>query len=453
LLRIRHVSVSNLFGMFDHNVELRDEERITIIHAPNGHGKTVLLKLIHALFDGSLALFRKYEFDSFKLQFDTGTEVRITQRSLDRNDDDALFQNNLRHRTYSIEYDDGTEVHKHDPLENFSGAGLARRIPSSVLERFTPLSYLGQGQFREPTGDILSIEEGVERYYHQLPNQFQRNNSTPEWLNNLRESISCQLVETQRLLISNAEHRRGPDRDNQFVPSVSIYASNLQSKISRTLAEAATLSQSLDRSFPNRLITRMREIGQFQDDNYVRDRLNELEKKRERLAEVDLSDPSDPVSLLSDEKFEESTLRIFTEYITDAEKKLSVYNILLPKLELFAELINKRFFFKTMRISREKGFVFSDRNGRPLSVDSLSSGEQHELVLFYRLIFETTDRSLFLIDEPEISLHIAWQKKFLDDLKRIIDISPFDVVISTHSPQLIGGNLDLLEELSGPIDE
>ncbi|PBC21187.1 hypothetical protein CK226_20265 [Mesorhizobium sp. WSM4311] len=71
----------------------------------------------------------------------------------------------------------------------------------------------------------------------------------------------------------------------------------------------------------------------------------------------------------------------------------------------------------------------------------------------YGLIFKTKENSLLLIDEPEISLHIAWQKKFLSDLRQIISLSPMDVVLSTHSPQLIGSNLDLAVQLTGPDDE
>lgn len=77
----------------------------------------------------------------------------------------------------------------------------------------------------------------------------------------------------------------------------------------------------------------------------------------------------------------------------------------------------------------------------------LSSGEQHELVLFFDLIFGQSEGRLILIDEPEISLHIAWQKRFIPDIKRIIALSPMDVVISTHSPQLISHYRNLVETL------
>ena len=37
--------------MFDHEIPLNQESRITIVHGPNGVGKTVLLKMIDSLFN------------------------------------------------------------------------------------------------------------------------------------------------------------------------------------------------------------------------------------------------------------------------------------------------------------------------------------------------------------------------------------------------------------------
>jgi len=83
----------------------------------------------------------------------------------------------------------------------------------------------------------------------------------------------------------------------------------------------------------------------------------------------------------------------------------------------------------------------------------LSSGEQHELVLFHELTFGMAANSLLLIDEPEISLHIVWQQNFLPDLRRVVELSTFDAVIATHSPEIIGDNWGLTVELRGPARE
>ena len=45
--RIRQVSVTNLFGLFNHTIPLKMDDHITIIHGPNGFGKTMVLKLLN----------------------------------------------------------------------------------------------------------------------------------------------------------------------------------------------------------------------------------------------------------------------------------------------------------------------------------------------------------------------------------------------------------------------
>jgi predicted ATP-dependent endonuclease of OLD family len=63
--------------------------------------------------------------------------------------------------------------------------------------------------------------------------------------------------------------------------------------------------------------------------------------------------------------------------------------------------------------------------------------------LFYQLLFNTQDGSLLLIDEPEISLHISWQNQFINDLKEVIKINSMDILIATHSPDIISNYWNL----------
>jgi predicted ATP-binding protein involved in virulence len=94
--------------------------------------------------------------------------------------------------------------------------------------------------------------------------------------------------------------------------------------------------------------------------------------------------------------------------------------------------------------------IFTTADGKSLSLDKLSSGEQHEVVLLYELLFKTKQNTLILIDEPELSLHVVWQLQFLKDLQEITNLSEFDVLIATHSPQIIHDRWDLTVELKGP---
>jgi predicted ATP-binding protein involved in virulence len=103
-----------------------------------------------------------------------------------------------------------------------------------------------------------------------------------------------------------------------------------------------------------------------------------------------------------------------------------------------------------MTINKEKGLVFTNKDGISLPLENLSSGEQHELVLFYDLLFRVTPGSLILIDEPELSLHVVWQEQFLKDIQQVTTLANIDVIIATHSPDIISDRRDLVVELEGP---
>lgn len=136
-------------------------------------------------------------------------------------------------------------------------------------------------------------------------------------------------------------------------------------------------------------------------------------------------------------------------YLEDTEKKLATFAQLLDRVRLMRDIVNSRFLFKELQIDRGRGFKFVTESGDELGADSLSSGEQHELVLLYDLLFNVDAGSTVLIDEPEISLHISWQQKFLDDIVQIADVADLRFVIATHSPQIVNKWWDRTESLFG----
>ncbi|HXD92844.1 MAG TPA: AAA family ATPase [Bacteroidia bacterium] len=70
----------------------------------------------------------------------------------------------------------------------------------------------------------------------------------------------------------------------------------------------------------------------------------------------------------------------------------------------------------------------------------LSSGEQQLLILFSYVAFNRDGR-VFIIDEPELSLHIKWQEDFLTQLERITAKST-QLILATHSPILVSKKKD-----------
>lgn len=67
----------------------------------------------------------------------------------------------------------------------------------------------------------------------------------------------------------------------------------------------------------------------------------------------------------------------------------------------------------------------------------LSSGEQQMLALLVKIAISATPKSLILIDEPEISLHVSWQRLLPVLLSRMCEHFKCDMVVATHSPLLV----------------
>jgi len=65
------------------------------------------------------------------------------------------------------------------------------------------------------------------------------------------------------------------------------------------------------------------------------------------------------------------------------------------------------------------------------------------VILAFELLFRAQKGTMILIDEPELSLHVSWQHKFLDDLSNISKLVGLDFIVATHSPQIINEHWDL----------
>ena len=73
-------------------------------------------------------------------------------------------------------------------------------------------------------------------------------------------------------------------------------------------------------------------------------------------------------------------------------------------------------------------------NRKLINVDELSTGESNWLCNMLALIALIKDDSLVLIDEPELSLHPAWQMLYMSKLQKIVNLKiGCHVLIATHS--------------------
>lgn len=253
-------------------------------------------------------------------------------------------------------------------------------------------------------------------------------------------------ISEQRLLHFKGESFYSDDDNLEMifadtvVKTIDVYAKELCDTLKETLAKSSQIGQVLDASFPRRLFDQEQKIS----EDTFNQRFDKVKSILKTLAEYGLSGIKED----SHPTYKEENAKALAVYIDDTEQKLSVFADLLKKLALFTGILNeRRFTFKRIEVSKENGFKFTTHQGQPLALDDLSSGEQQEVVLLYELLFKVKPGTLVLIDEPELSLHVAWQKQFIDDLLGIIELQKINVIIATHSPQIIGNHWDLTVDL------
>lgn len=106
------------------------------------------------------------------------------------------------------------------------------------------------------------------------------------------------------------------------------------------------------------------------------------------------------------------------------------------QFDLFTRIFNERNerTGKTVKISPD-GIELHSKLGQ-ITFNTLSAGEAHDFALFYNLVFNAYN-GVVLIDEPERSMHISLQKSFIDRVMEICMINDLQVIIATHSPEIV----------------
>jgi len=473
---IKTILVEELYGEFTHRIDIKNDN-ITLILGENGLGKTIILKMIKYLFDNEFYELGNYEFSKFTIIFTDNSFLEITKdqkepkKTFHYENYILTFTYNIENRVqeedksekkenkkinkknilkFSLKSDDIVEIYK----TNRKGSPYARNIHNritNIIRNFGPKSidHIGPDRWYDLNeGTIYSSHELIIRYPSYFPPDIIEElqlKSIPEWLINITKSINVKLVETQRLLTKlNSDEK-------EYKNTVTQYSNELKEIIRNKAVEATNLSTKLDRTYTNRLIEKITSTNTTSNTS-IDQALKDLESKRLFLIKVGLLEPDDeailPINLNQEYRDNETLRDVLDIYIEDSNEKLSVYKDLSNKLNTLIDIIGKRFSFKKFNVTKNEGFIFRSRKtDKKIPLTNLSSGEQHELVLFYELLFNTPENSLLLLDEPEISLHINWQNEFINDLKEVSELINLKSIIATHSPDIINNNWNLTIEL------
>jgi predicted ATP-binding protein involved in virulence len=409
---IQSIKIEKLFDIFDYDISFQSEENILIITGPNGFGKTKILNIIHSLFNREFSFFCDLVFKKITIILNSDISIEILKF--------------IHHEKYEVQFHFFEKGEKLDFLK-------LRKDDAKELDK------------------DISIDSGLSIFEKYLANSknFQEEivktpiDSEPQQRKRILDSIKVHLIREQRLLKIEKTNSNFlltlSEPKTSIKETIQSYSEDLKVLIIESIQNRDKVAQELDSSYPKRLLNETDDI----EIEEFKSRFNVLKEKQHKLKVFGISENEQEVPGYS----KKNSTALFV-YLKDAEKKISVFDELVGKLELFANILNeRRLTFKSIKILKDKGFIFITDKGKDLKLTDLSFGEQNEVVLLYELIFNTKENTVLLIDEPEISLHITWQKEFVKDLIKIIKLQKIQVIIATHAPSIINDRWDLVYSL------
>lgn len=118
----------------------------------------------------------------------------------------------------------------------------------------------------------------------------------------------------------------------------------------------------------------------------------------------------------------------------------------------FQDIIDDLFTETGKTIIRTENEIRFSQMGEELFPYQLSSGEKQMLVILLTVLVEDNENYVLFMDEPEVSLHIDWQKRLID---LILELNPnVQIILTTHSPAVImNGWMDKVTEVTDITDK
>jgi len=434
---ISNISVTGLFGLYDHSIDLRNRPRLTIIAGPNGVGKTTLLSLTQALLTGNYRRVVKHEFARLVVKFQNGAEVSAehVETPNEHDEDDLQLRLKLRAASGAVE----------EAVVSIPSLTSELSLPPYVEQR-GPESF-----FDSRVGERISLEEAHARYGRHRGRP--KASIQPQIAWQEQEEWRVDFIETKRLdslILSEARHQRHPRRRESETAPIHTYLRAVSRTLETARIDSTRLRQRRDRNFVRRLLETKASRATVSEPQ-LKDRYLKIEKEAQRLANDGLL--TDSLDILPDAGLNPTEKRVIKLFLDDFEAKLKPLRPISAKVEHLRGMIDSKFINKSIQIDPVDGVFFRlEESGQSIGPEALSSGEQHQLALISRLLFTEHKGTTVLIDEPELSLHVSWQHEMIEDLIQISKVADLSFVLATHSTAIINGRWELVDEL-GPLVE
>lgn len=457
---IKRVQISGLHGWLDYDISLADG--VNVFYGQNGSGKTTILHILSNLLGGDIIRFLYLKFDRIRVELSDGNNLNLRQAKYksregreDREDRVVEFELNGRSlgrvNLHTLRPGTIEQREKHADLRN--------QLQNAIV--LQPIYFPAFRSSLEVTAQLERIERpNIDEELYLATARLGRRNPATDFL----ERVSM----TTRLL----RQTFGEFTPKIGYPSLYEVEEQIEHEVGAALLKVATANRQLfSKTFLNSLDAVTKSDRQPEEKPELL--LAEIEKLLEELDEPTAESGATydalakTVNELKDKVVQEHTSRtistasnILLVYRNALEERLKAQREAFDRLQQFLDSVNsfleqpKQLAIvrlpeeatKTKSNTRREGrFVvaFGKRTKAPLSI--LSSGERQLVSLIYSATRLAGENSVVLVDEPELSLNIDWQRRLLTEMQG--QMGAQQIIVCTHSPDIGGDHEDVVKIL------
>jgi|GEM_PF-4436278 len=452
MLDILHMSVKGLFGHLNYDLDFERNDGFSIIAAPNGFGKSTIMKAIDAVFSGNILFFAPLFFQEMDFKIRNGETRQIIDLNIRKKQLCSDVKNGMK---YDVDFSfDGKQGSISESLffsilDEMSNEGSGIRVQKSNVG--------GVRIYDSLTRESVSISKLYDLFALNMDFQYIVDEKFP-WRRDFNRYF-CEpiaFISANRFVKSLSIHDY---RDMRFSNSSPMKLGGAgRSGIEKiNLGQLWKIIQGERERFRNSTLFDEslkidRGVLSNRDAllNGVHDLLNRSLEIEKRLIRFEIKDEfscrlSDIQNDLADSTVSLDALQRAYRVLNEFLRTFYGYTEYMDRLELLESTINRMIFFKKIRISAKKSTIISEIDGMMIHENDLSSGESQIITLLGLLLFDGVyDKTpvTVLSDEPEISLHPAWQTELANFFFKCNARYNKRFIFASHSPLFIGNRWD-----------